>query len=385
MSFIITRKSQKSKARAGVLKTKNGIVYTPFFMPIATKGAVKNLIPEELKLLGAEIVLSNTYHLFLKPGEKIIKKLGGLHKFMNWPGPILTDSGGFQVFSLAKTRKIKDDGVEFQSEIDGQKFFLTPEKAIQIQLDLDSDIIMSLDECVGWPCSKAKAEKAVQRTSHWAKLGKDKFEGFLNKKLRTKNKKYKLKNNKPLLFGIIQGSTYEDLRLKSAKEITALDFDGYAIGGLAVGEPVKEMYKVLDYLVPLLPKDKPRYLMGVGKPEQIVEAVKRGIDMFDCVIPTREARHGKLYKFLIHHSKFPTRWANFYEEINIKNAKFRQDFQPIDKNCDCYTCSNYSRAYLCHLFMTNEPLGLRLATIHNLKFYLDLMKKIRQMIKSGKL
>ncbi|MFN3301633.1 MAG: tRNA guanosine(34) transglycosylase Tgt [Patescibacteria group bacterium] len=374
--FVITKKSKKSKARVGRLKTIHGVIKTPFFMPIATRGAIKNLTSEELKNLGTEIILSNTYHLFLKPGEKIIKKIGGLHRFMNWSGPILTDSGGFQVFSLAKMRKVKDNGIEFQSEIDGKKFFLTPEKAIQIQLDLGSDILMSLDECIGYPCSKKEAEKAVKRTTLWAKRGKKEFDRQI------KNLKFKIKNS-PLLFGIIQGSIFKDLRLRSAKEILDIGFDGYAIGGLAVGEPIKKMYKVLDYLVPLLPENKPRYLMGVGKPEQIVEAVKRGIDMFDCVIPTREARHGKLYKFSIFNFQFSNK--KFYEEINIRNAKYQKDFKPIDKNCHCYTCQNYSRAYLRHLFITQEPLGLRLATIHNLKFYFDLMKKIRKMIREGEL
>lgn len=371
MSFIITKKSKKSKARIGRLKTSHGVINTPFFMPIATKAAVKNLTPEELKDLGAEIILSNTYHLFLKPGTEVIKKSasrfgeqGDLHHFMNWFGPILTDSGGFQVFSLAKMGKVKEEGAEFQSEIDGRKVLLTPEKSIQTQLDLGSDIIMSFDQCISSAAFKKEAKKAVERTTSWAKRGKKYFD-----------QKVGQKKNKPLLFGIIQGSIYKDLRLKSLKEITALNFDGYAIGGLAVGEPTKEMYKVLNYLTLLLPQDKPRYLMGVGKPEQIVEAVKQGIDMFDCVIPTREARHGKLY--LMTNSKLLMTKEKFYQEINIKNAKYQKDFKPIDKNCDCYACSNYSRAYLRHLFLTNESLGLRLATIHNLKFYLDLMEKIR--------
>lgn len=386
MLFKITKKSKKTRARVGILKTKNGVVRIPFFMPIATKGAVKNLTSEELKSIGAEIILSNTYHLFLKPGAEIIKRAGDLHRFMNWSGPILTDSGGFQVFSLSKIRKVKDEGVEFQSEVDGKEILLTPEKAIQIQLDLGSDIIMSFDECVGYPSTRKEVEKAVERTTKWAERGKKYFD-----------KKVENKKNRPLIFGIIQGGVYKDLRLKSLKEITALNFDGYAIGGLAVGESPKEMLKVLDYLAPLLPEKKPRYLMGVGKPEQIVEAVKRSVDMFDCVIPTREARHGRLYKFS-RHSGIPTsllknkdgasgQFLNkkFYEELNIKNAKYQKEFKPIDKNCDCYACQNYSRAYLRHLFMINEPLGLRLATIHNLKFYLDLMEKSRSLIKIGQL
>lgn len=378
--FNLEKKSKKTRARTGKLKTARGVIETPFFMPIATKAAVKNLTAEELKTLGAEIILSNTYHLFLKPGTSIIKKANGLHYFMNWSGPILTDSGGFQVFSLAENRKIKKDGVEFQSEIDGQKFLLTPEKAIQIQLDLGSDILMSFDECIALPASKKEIEKSVERTTEWASKGKKYFNSQI-KNLKSKTK------NQLLLFGIIQGGTDKKLRLKSLKEIVSIGFNGYAFGGLAVGEPVKEMYKVLDYLAPLLPVDKPRYLMGVGKPEQIVETVKRGVDMFDCVIPTREARHGKLYKFKNKKLKIKItdQKPEFYEEMNIRNAKYQKDFRPIDKNCGCYTCLNYSRAYLRHLFVINESLGLRLATIHNLKFYLELMKKIRQMIEQNKL
>ncbi len=376
--FKLIKKSKKTQARLGRIKTQHGIVKTPCFMPIATRAAVKNLTSQELQEMGAEIILSNTYHLFLKPGEKVIKKAGGLHLFMNWPGLILTDSGGFQVFSLAKMRKIKKDGIEFMSEIDGQKIFLTPERVIQVQFDLGSDIMMSLDECTAWPVSKKEALMAVERTTRWAKKGKKYFA-----------KKIKNKKRRPLLFGIIQGSVYKDLRLKSLEEIIALNFDGYAIGGLAVGEPEKKMWRVLEYLMPLLPEDKPRYLMGLGKPEQIAKAVASGIDMFDCVVPTREARHGKLYsfqfsvsgsrinpKFQIFNSK------QFYKEINIKNAKYQKDFRPIDERCDCYTCKNYNRAYLRHLFNTNEPLGLRLATIHNLKFYLDLMHFMRKNITS---
>lgn len=364
MTFIITKKTEKSNIRGGQLKTLHGVINTPFFMPIATKAAVKNITTDELKDLKAEIILSNTYHLFLKPGTSIIKKTKGLHQFMNWPGPILTDSGGFQVFSLAKIRKIKEEGVEFQSEIDGRKILLTPEKAIQIQLDLGSDIIMSFDECISSAASKKEVAEAVERTTRWAIGGKKYFD-----------KKASSKNHRPMIFGIIQGGIYRDLRLKSLKEITALNFDGYAVGGLAVGESSQEMLKVLDWLLPFLPENKPRYLMGVGKPEQIIAAASRGIDMFDCVIPTREARHGRFYKFKSKILNFKS--SNFYQEINIRNAKYQADFNPIDKNCECQTCQNYSRAYLRHLFITNEPLGLRLATIHNLKFYLDLMRKMR--------
>ncbi|MBU1148498.1 tRNA guanosine(34) transglycosylase Tgt [Patescibacteria group bacterium] len=358
MSFVVSKKAKTSKARLGLLKTKHGVIRTPFFMPIATRGAVKTVSPQELSELGAQIVLSNTYHMMLRPGLPIIKKAKGLHNFMNWPGPILTDSGGYQVFSLAKFRKIKDQGVEFRDDVDGSQHLLTPKKVIEIQQALGSDIAMVLDECVGYPASRKKVAEAVRRTTLWAKETK-------NIKLKSKNK----------IFGIIQGSTYKDLRWQSLKEITALNFDGYAIGGLAVGEPPTKMYQVLDWLKDDLPEDKPRYLMGLGKPEQIVEAVKRGIDMFDCVIPTRNARHGMLYRFTGKSLK-----GKFYDSFNIKLAKYRSDLKPIDQNCDCQTCQNYSRAYLRHLFLTKESLGLRLATIHNLRFYLQLMERIRKSI-----
>jgi len=356
MSFIIKKKASRSAARRGILQTNHGSIQTPFFMPIATRGAVKSVSTDDLVGLGAQIVLSNTYHLYLRPGLPIIKSAGGLHQFMNWSGPILTDSGGFQIFSLAKLRKVTNKGVNFQDDVDGTKHFLTPQKAITIQKTLGSDIAMVLDECIGYPASKKKATEAVKRTTAWAKQ---------SKKIKTGGK----------VFGIIQGSVYQDLRLKSLKEITALNFDGYAIGGLAVGEPIQKMYKVLDWVCPKLPVDKPRYLMGLGKPEQIVEAVKRGIDMFDCVIPTRNARHGMFYVY-----KNKSLRGEFYQQINIKLAKFKTDQKPIDKACNCYTCQNYSRSYLRHLFLINESLGWRLATIHNLHFYLQLMERIRKSI-----
>jgi len=365
VNFTLLQKSKKSRGRLGKLKTPHGIINTPFFMPIATKGAIKTLAAAEVKELGAEVILSNTYHLMLKPGEDLIKKAGGLHKFMNWQWPILTDSGGFQVFSLSKTRKIEEKGVMFNSTIDGKKYFLTPEKAIKIQEDLGSDIMMVLDECAPYPCDYEYAKKSEEMTFRWAKRCKD-----------------AKKNNKQLLFGIVQGSVYKDLRVKSAKNIVSLDFDGYAVGGLAVGEPEKKMYQILDYTVPYLSEDKPHYLMGAGKPEQIIEAVKRGIDMFDCVIPTREARHSRLYLW---RGKGDITKKNFYETINIENAKFIKDFKPIDSLCNCPACKNYSRSYLRHLFLTKEPLALRLASMHNLKFYLDLMEKIRENIKIGKI
>ena len=360
--FKVLKKSKKSKARLGRLNTAHGIIQTPFFMPIATRAAIKSLTPKELKELEAQIILSNTYHLFLRPGTEIIKKAKGLHEFMNWSGPILTDSGGYQIFSLARMRKVRNQGVEFRSELDGQRILLTPEKAIKIQQDLGSDIIMVLDECLAYPSSYQKAKQAEQRTSQWAK----------------KCKKQYLKNKKgQLLFGIVQGSVYADLRKKSAQELKKIGFHGYAIGGLLVGEPISKTYQMTKKTVEELPENKPRYLMGAGKPEQIIQAVKLGIDMFDCVIPTRNARHGLLYV----KTKSKTK---FYKEVHITNAEYKRNFKPLDKNCLCFTCQNFSQACLRHLFMTNEPLGQRLATIHNLAFYLDLMKNIRESIKTGK-
>lgn len=418
--FSLVKQSKKTETRLGKLALPHGEVSTPCFMPIATRGAVKNLTPEELKKLGAEIILGNTYHLWQKPGPEIIKKSGGLHKFMGWDGPILTDSGGFQVFSLAGHRKITGMGVKFSSEIDGRELFLTPEKSVEIQLALGSDIIMVLDECPPWPCSREYAEKSLKLTLNWAKRCKEYFNKkfpispssvaelprrtdnfqFPNKS-KIRNSKFK-KINKPLLFGIVQGSVYKDLREKAVKELIKIGFparggpppkadapreqssgwDGYAIGGVSVGEPFKEKVKVLKWVVPLLPKDKPRYLMGLGRPEEIVAATNLGIDMFDCVIPTREARHGRLYKFIIKNPelKITDKNSKFYEPLQITNSRFAKDLKPIDKSCGCHTCQNFSRAYLHHLFKIQESLGLRLATIHNLKFYLELMRQIGKNI-----
>jgi queuine tRNA-ribosyltransferase len=407
--------NKKAGRRIGEIQTKNGVIKTPVFMPIATKGAVKSLTPEELKGLGADLILGNTYHLWLRPGANVVARAGGLHKFMNWPGPILTDSGGYQVFSLenkmknvkiknqndnAKSKnnishflssvKINDEGVEFKDPFDGKKYFLTPEKSIDIQLKLGSDIIMVLDECPPYPATKAQVERAVRRTTEWAERCKKYFNqkvvasvakqsrGIAAVATRPRNDKNKI--NRPLLFGIIQGGIYRDLRQRSAKDLLKIGFDGYAIGGVAVGEPRQYLKKVLDATLSLLPKEKPRYLMGLGRPEEIVAAVKAGIDMFDCVIPTREARHGRIYKFKNKKSKIKITMQNvkFYEAIQITNSKFSKDFSPIDENCDCYTCQNYTRAYLNHLFRTGEPLALRLATIHNLKLYLGLMRELQK-------
>ncbi len=381
INYTLVQKSKKSMARLGQVKTAHGVINSPFFMPIATKAAIKTLMIDEIKKLPAEIILSNTYHLMLRPGINLIKKTGDLHKFMNWQGPILTDSGGFQVFSLSKTRKIKEEGVTFNSSIDGKEYFLTPEKAIKIQEDLGSDIMMVLDECAPYPCDYEYVKKSIELTFRWAK--------------RCKEAKV---SKKQLLFGIVQGSVYKDLRIKSARQITSLGFDGYAIGGVAVGESPQEMSKVLDYAIPSLPENKPRYLMGVGRPEQIIEAVKKGIDMFDCVIPTREARHARLYLWRGNPSETPLRGnsphrravsqgegdiarKNFYKIINVTSAKFKADLTPVNNT----SLKSYSKAYLHHLFRTKEPLAMSLASLNNLEFYLELMKKIREGIKTGKI
>lgn len=396
--FKIQKESKISLARRGALETAHGKVQTPFFMPIATKASVKTLDSFDLESFGAEIILSNTYHLMLRPGIEVIKKAkglrlagaphlrgeAGLHNFMNWKKAILTDSGGFQVFSLAKKRKIKEDGVEFRSHIDGKKFILTPELSLEIQKNLAVDIAMILDICAPYPSSKKEMEEAVRLTTEWAK----------------RSKKFKLKKGQ-MKFGIVQGGVYSDLRLKSAEDLVKLDFDGYAVGGLAVGEPREEMFRILKEIVPKLPEDKPRYLMGVGQPEEIVEAVKAGVDMFDCVLPTRNARHGLLYVWK-NKSPFNSPFAKgenrasspfekggqmgiFYQTLHITNEKFKKDFSPLDKNCSCHTCKNFSRAYLRHLFIAEEPLAMRLATIHNVNFYLDLMRIIQEDVKRGNL
>jgi len=389
--FKLIKKSKKSQARLGKLKTAHGILKTPFFMPIATKAAVKNLTANEIKELGSPILLSNTYHLYLTPGMEVMAKAGGLHKLMNWSGAILTDSGGFQVFSLSKIRKILPHGVEFRSHIDGSKHILTPKKVLEIQKTIGSDIAMILDVCPPSTADHQTVSDAVEITTKWAKDAVKEIK--------------KQKNKKQLYFAIVQGGVFKDLREKSLKDLSKLNFDGYAVGGLAVGETNQEMYDVLDYLTPQMQADKPRYLMGVGTPENIVEAVKRGVDMFDCVIPTREARHGRLYcwrnglslraspagrSVAITSKKHEIPTVGFeaslgmtanYETINITNAKYKHDFTPINKT----NLKKYTRAYLHHLFKTGEPLAMRLATLNNLDFYLRLMTDIRQQIKNGKL
>jgi len=377
-------KSKLEKRRIGILKTKNGDINTPFFMPIATKGAVKNILPEEIKKIGAEIVLGNTYHLWLRPGDETIKKAGGLHKFMDWDGPILTDSGGFQVFSLGARAKEKfgksgvrlsEKGVYFSDPENGKKYFMSPEKSIEIQLNLGSDIIMVLDECPPFPCDYQYAKKSLELTARWAKRCLEYFQE------KTGNMK-----KKPLLFAIVQGSVYEDLRKESARQLVAMNFDGYAIGGVAVGEPREKMYEILNWVLPILPEDKPRYLMGLGRPEEIVAAVGAGVDMFDCVIPTREGRHGRLFIRKNESKNQSADWRTkikikkelFYETININNEKYKEDFSPVDEYCDCALCKNYTKSYLRHLFAVSEPLALRLASIHNLKFYTEMMKKLQE-------
>ncbi|MGZ3592455.1 MAG: tRNA guanosine(34) transglycosylase Tgt [Syntrophales bacterium] len=352
--FKLLRKDPSSGARLGSIHTTHGEVNTPVFMPVATQGTVKSLIPETVQNLGAEIILANTYHLYLRPGHEIIKKLGGLHKFMNWGAPILTDSGGFQVYSLGALRKISDEGVIFKSHIDGSMHFISPEFAIEIQEALGSDIMMCLDECTAYPASFPEAEKSLALTLNWAR--------------RSKTIK---KDNEQALFGIIQGGIYPDLRLRAVEDISKnIGFDGYAIGGLSVGEPKEDMLSITSLTAPLLPDDKPRYLMGAGTPEDIVTCVDYGIDMFDCVIPTRCARHGLLF--------------TNHEKVVIKHAQYRDDDSPLDGTCDCYTCRNYSRAYLRHLYMAKEILAMVLNTIHNVRHFMHLMDRIRAAIRDDK-
>ena len=339
-------------ARRGRLDFDRGSVETPAFMPVGTYGTVKAMTPEELEGMGAQIILGNTFHLMLRPGTEIIKKHGDLHDFTHWQGPILTDSGGFQVFSLAKMRKISEKGVVFQSPIDGSKVELTPESSMQVQKDLGSDIVMIFDECTPYPATETEASESMELSLRWADRCKKAHEG-----------------NSNALFGIVQGGMYPTLRHRSATELTKIGFDGYAIGGLSVGEPEEDRNTVLNETLPLLPEDKPRYLMGVGTPGDIIEAVRRGVDMFDCVIPTRHARTGFLYTST--------------GIVKIRNSKYKDDIRPLDEQCGCYTCKNYSRSYLRHLDKCGEILGVRLNTIHNLHFYQDLMHNIRSAIESG--
>lgn len=341
-------------ARYGILHTPHGDVETPMFMPVGTLATVKGISPEQLKEMGSQVILSNTYHLWLRPGSDVVKMAGGLHKFMNYDGPILTDSGGFQVFSLGKTRKIKEEGVYFKSIIDGSDKFLSPEKSIEIQEDLGADIIMSFDECAPYPSTRDYMEKSVDRTLRWAKRGLEAH-----------------KREDQALFGIVQGGEFPDLREKAAKTLAAMDFPGYSIGGTSVGEPKDVMYKMIEDSVRYLPEDKPRYLMGVGNPIDLIESAMRGIDMYDCVLPTRVARHGAV---MTHHGR-----------LNINNQKFKYDFTPLDDMCNCYACRNYTRAYIRHLHKCDEIFGKSLLSIHNVAFLLDLAKDIRTAIQEDRL
>lgn len=338
-------------ARLGQIQTPRGIINTPAFIPVGTNATVKAMNPGELIDIGSEIILSNTYHLYLRPGHEVIKNLGGLHKFMNWKGPILTDSGGFQVFSLSPLRKITGDGVTFRSHLDGSEHFITPEIVMAIQGALGSDIAMAFDECTPYPASREYTLKSLELTTKWAKRCLD------------------TKNQNQALFGIVQGGTFADLRKQSAEQLLEMNFDGYAIGGLSVGEPKELMYEMVSFTTPLLPESKPRYLMGIGDLLDVLEAVSVGIDMFDCVMPTRNARNGTL---------FTSRGR-----ISIKREEYKTDETPLDPDCSCHTCENYSRAYLRHLFMSKEILSMRLNTIHNLYFYLDFFSKMRDSINNG--
>jgi queuine tRNA-ribosyltransferase len=357
--FSLNYTDKNSKARIGTLKTSHGVVNTPIFMPVGTQGTVKAVTQRVLESeVNAEIVLSNTYHLYLRPGTKILEQAGGLHKFMNWNRPILTDSGGFQIFSLTELRKLKPDGVEFSSHLDGSKHFFTPEKVIAIQRSIGSDIMMPLDECTPYPCDYEYAKNSKELTSSWALKNKEAFESSLP-----------LYGFDQSLFGIIQGSVYKDLRESSARDLIKIGFDGYAIGGLAVGEPMDTMYETVDFTTNFMPEDKPRYLMGVGRPENILQAISLGIDMFDCVMPTRNARNAYLF--------------TSQGIVSMRNAAYKDDYTSLDPNCNCYTCSQFSRAYLRHLFNAREILALELATIHNLTFYLNLIREARSRILDG--
>ncbi|MDO4670489.1 MAG: tRNA guanosine(34) transglycosylase Tgt [Aerococcus sp.] len=355
LTYELIKEEKHTGARLGRITTPHGSFETPVFMPVGTQATVKAVSPEELEDLNASIILSNTYHLWLRPGDDLVREAGGLHTFMNWDHPILTDSGGYQVFSLSKIRRLEEEGVYFKSPLDGRQLFLSPEKAIEIENNLGADIIMSLDECPPFDADHDYMEKSIWRTVRWAERGL----------------KAHQRPNDQALFGIIQGGGYKDLRLAHAKAITALDFPGYSIGGLSVGEPKPKMYEVLDYLTPVMPTHKPRYLMGVGSPDALIEGVMRGVDMFDCVLPTRIARNGTC--------------MTSRGRLVVKNAKYKRDFTPIDHECDCYTCRNYTRAYIRHLIHENEAFGIRLTSIHNLHFLTHLMAQIREAIRNDDL
>ncbi|MCK5305509.1 MAG: tRNA guanosine(34) transglycosylase Tgt [Candidatus Omnitrophica bacterium] len=358
--FKVLKKDKATKARLGRLYTDHGEINTPCFMPVGTQATVKTLSSEDIKECGAEIVLCNAYHLYLRPGTEVIKKLGGLQKFMSWHGPILTDSGGYQVFSLAELKKVTDEGVEFKSHLDGSRHMLTPENVIRIEGDLGADIIMPLDECLHFPCERDYAEISLKRTNEWARRSKD---ALLKNQTKT--------NCKQLLFGIVQGASYLDLREQAARELIDIGFDGYAVGGLIVGESWELTHEILEHTLQFLPEDKPRYFMGLGSPLDIVRAVKGGVDMFDCVMPTRYGRNGTAFTSI--------------GRVVVRNGAYTLDEKPLDENCGCMVCKNYSRAYLRHLFNTSELLGHRLVSYHNTYFYQHLIGQLRQAIKSDEL
>jgi len=355
VSYELIKTCSQTGARLGKIHTHHGSFDTPMFMPVGTLATVKTMSPEELKEIGAGIILSNTYHLFLRPGHEIVKEAGGLHKFMNWDQAILTDSGGFQVFSLSKLRKITEQGVEFRSHLNGEKLFISPEKAIEIQNALGSDIMMAFDECPPYPADYQYVKDSLERTTRWAKRCKEAHHNTEHQ----------------ALFGIVQGGMYKDLRIESARQLVELNLPGYAIGGLSVGEPAEMMYEMLEYTVPELPTDKSRYLMGVGAPDNLVEGVIRGIDMFDCVLPTRIARNGTVF--------------TKNGKLVIRNAEYARDYRSLEEGCNCYVCKNYTRAYIRHLIKCNEIFGMRLTTYHNLYYLINLMKDIRQAIIDDKL
>ncbi len=348
VTYELIHECKQTGARRGVIHTPHGDIQTPVFMPVGTQATVKSMTPEELKkMVGAQIILSNTYHLYLRPGQDIVKEAGGLHNFMKWDRPILTDSGGFQVFSLGALRTISEEGVEFKSHLDGSKHFFSPESVMKIEEDLGADIIMAFDECVEYPATYEYTKQSMERTTRWAKRCKEAHTTV----------------EKQALFGIIQGGFYKDLRKKSAEDLVSLDLPGYAIGGISVGEPKEEFLDILNYTTPLMPKDKPRYLMGVGTPDYLIEAVLSGIDMCDCVLPTRIARNGTA--------------LTSRGKVVVRNATYERDWNPLDDNCDCYTCKNYTRAYIRHLIKANEILGVRLLSIHNLRFLTNLMERVK--------
>ncbi len=360
-------KKEDEGARLGKITTNRGVINTPAFMSVGTNATVKAMMPEEMKELGAEVLLSNTYHLYLRPGHDVIREVGGLHKFMQWDRPILTDSGGFQVFSLARLRKIKDDGVEFRSHIDGSLHFLTPELVMEIQGALGSDIAMVFDECTPYPADKEYALNSLKLTSAWARRCKEAIRN--NTPPSPPLTKGGMGGGTQSLFGIVQGGMFKELRKQSADELMEMDFDGYALGGMSVGEPKELMYEMINYTAPLLPQDKPRYLMGIGDLMDVLEAVAAGIDMFDCVMPTRNARNGALF--------------TSQGRISIKREEFKKDPGPLDPNCTCYTCSNFSRAYMRHVYMSKEIISMRLNTIHNIHFFLEFFRNMRDAIGKG--